>query len=68
MNSLITVVSNILKKSKKTISMELRGKANPKFLLALNGTSKDSDGNDTTTLWYLTANTDVHGKTLTFYW
>lgn len=58
----ITISDNFLIYGEKTISMQERGKLNPKFLLALNDTVKGDDGNSTTTLWYLTVTSTESGK------
>ena len=60
----ITISDNFLIYGEKTISMQERGKLNPKFLLALNDTVKGDDGNWTTTLWYLTVTSTKSGKFL----
>ena len=60
-------IDKLVENAKKTLSIQKRGKLNPKFLLSLNQTvTVTQDGNKTTTYknWYLTVTEDIHGKSL----
>ena len=59
------VTGKLVENAKKTLSIQKRGKLNPKFLLSLNQTVTEThNGNKSTSYknWYLTVTEDVHGK------